>query len=203
MSQRKKQGSRLWTRKGPRPLERRVSAHTVLLLIKALWIRYSTISRVLLIYAISLFALLWLYVELYGSPVLNTFLVWNAEATGFLASLFGPEVFVQDNLVIAGSFAARIVPECTGLAPLAVFLSGVIAFPTTLGHKLWGIILGLVVLSAVNIVRTTSLLFIGMFSWAAQDVAHILVWQSLMIILAVVLWVLWWRTTNSIERVQP
>ena len=205
MPQGRKETSRLRGRQELRPIGRGIGAQTVLRalrLVKGLWARYSTISQVLIVYAISLFALLWFYVGLYGSPVLNSFLNLNAKATGFFAGIFGPEILVQGNLVRAGPFATHIVAECTSLAASAIFLSGVIAFPASLGHKLWGMVLGLVVLSALNIVRTTSLLFIGMLFPSALDVAHILVWQSLMIIVAVVLWILWWRRTSDFERLQ-
>ena len=200
MPQRRKQSSRL-----QEPVWRGITAQTILGSLspaKVLWERYSTISQVLIVYAISLCLLLWLYSESYGSPILNDFLNWNAEATGFFARIFSRDVIVQDNLVMAWPSATKIVPACTSLAALATFFSGVIAFPTTLIHKLWGIVLGLVVLSAVNILRTTSLVFIDIFFPAALDVAHILVWQSFMIIVAAVLWILWWRRANGLERLQ-
>jgi len=169
---------------------------------KGFWDSYGTISQVLIVYAMCLFSLLWLYLELNGSTALDSFLAWNAQATGFLAGVFGSQIDVQGNVVRTTGFSMHIVDECTSLAALAIFLSGVIALPASLAHKLWGILLGVVVLSAVNVLRTTSLLYIGIFFPSALDIAHILVWQSLMIVLAVVLWIVWWRGGRYGERVQ-
>ena len=53
--------------------------------------------------------------------------------------------------------------------------------------------MGIVVLSAINLVRTTSLFYIGMAFPSAMDIAHLLVWQSVMVVFAVTVWFLWMR----------
>jgi len=109
---------------------------------------------------------------------------------------------VQDNVVTSGPLALTIVLECTSLPFLSILFAGIIAFPSTIFQKLWGAVLGAVILSLVNLVRTTSLLLIGLSFPSALDSAHILVWQALMIITAVSLWILWWRNIEGRERLQ-
>jgi exosortase/archaeosortase family protein len=54
-----------------------------------------------------------------------------------------------------------------------------------------GWLLGLVVLTVVNLVRIMSLFWIGAAYPRYFDVAHLLVWQTAMILLAIVLWLFW------------
>lgn len=156
----------------------------------------------LVLYAISVVVLLWLYYEFNESNILSNFLAWNAIATGFSTAVLGSESTVQGNIVAVGSLSTVIVVECTSLPAIAIFLSGIIAFPASPIHKLIGALLGVVVLLGVNVLRTTSLVYIGLFFPSFLDVAHLFVWQSMMIVLVVVLWILWWTRAGSIAKVQ-
>jgi len=61
--------------------------------------------------------------------------------------------------------------------------------------------LGFVGLSAVNLVRITSLIYIGTTFPEALDVAHLLVWQSVMVIVSVMFWIVWIRRND--RRTSP
>ena len=54
-----------------------------------------------------------------------------------------------------------------------------------------GAVLGLVVLTVVNLFRIMSLFWIGMAYPEYLNVAHLLVWQTAIILLAIVLWLFW------------
>ena len=153
-------------------------------------------------YAISLLAFLWLYVRLSGTGLVANFLDWNADATGFLARIFNVDAFVSGNVVTSGPLALEIAPECTSLPFLTIFFAGIIAFPSTITQKLWGAVFGAIALSSLNLIRTTSLLFIGLSFPSAMDSAHIFVWQTIMILAGIVTWVLWWRNIRNRERLQ-
>ena len=159
--------------------------------------RYRDVVRSLVIYAWCLGVLLLLYIWLDGTLILQHFLEYNAQATGFLARLFDPTATVTGRIVETDGFAISIVEECTILAPLAIFTAAVLAFPSTISRKVLGITLGVLVLSAVNLVRTTSLFYIGSAFPETLEVVHLLVWQSLMVIFAVALWLVWMRRWGS------
>lgn len=158
-----------------------------------LFSRHWGLFRALVIYAASLSVLLGLYSWLNGTRFVYRFLEYNAQATGFLARLFDPAVTVSGTTVTSGWFAAAVVEGCTSLAPLAIFVSAVLAVPARLPFKILGILLGFVALSGVNLVRTTSLVYIGSAFPSALEVVHLLVWQSLMVVFAVALWLAWRR----------
>ena len=155
--------------------------------------RHRRMVRALLIYAGSLLGLLFLYGRLDGTPLMEPLLRFNAQTTGFLASAFVSNIQVSGSQILSDTVAFRIVAECTSLAPFAIFVAAIVAFPATLSRKLLGILLGFVALSAVNLVRITSLIYIGVTFPEALDVAHLLVWQSVMVMVSVMFWLVWMR----------
>ena len=161
--------------------------------VAALLVRHRQMTRALLIYAGSLAALLFLYARLDGTPLLQPLLQFNAQVAGFLAGALGSSVQVSGNDILTDSVVFRVIEECTSLAPFAIFVAAILAFPAAPSWKLLGILFGFVALSAINLVRITSLVYIGLTFPAALDVAHLLVWQSIMVIASVMLWLVWMR----------
>ena len=122
------------------------------------------------------------------SPLFN----FTAIATGFIANIFGASTQVDGSLITSPAFSMSIVFGCTAVVPIAIFASAVLAYPCTIKQKAMGIALGIVALFALNLVRTVSLLFIGShFSRSFFDTAHFLIWQPIMILVAIVLWLFW------------
>ena len=75
-----------------------------------------------------------------------------------------------------------------------------LAFPASWQAKLTGIILGALVLSAMNLVRMVSLVYIGLYVPQWLEVAHLLVWQSVMILAGILVWLLWLgRVTRGVR----
>ena len=156
--------------------------------------RHRGLARALAVYAVTLSLLLLLgYSWLDGTAAFHRFLEFNAVATGALASLFDSSVNVNGVNVASGSYAVLVIYECTIMAPLAIYSAAVLAVQAPYRTKVLGIALGFGLLSAVNLIRTTSLFFLGSAAPELMDVVHLLVWQSLMVLLAVGLWLLWMR----------
>lgn len=85
----------------------------------------------------------------------------------------------------------NIVAECTAAGPLVLFIGAVAAYPASLRAKGIGALLGLVVVTLVNLVRIMSLFWIGSAYPEYLDMAHLLVWQTAIILLAIELWLFW------------
>ena len=158
---------------------------------------------VLLCFTVFLLSSLWLYVQFADSSFVHQILVLNAKAVGAVCSIFGVDTIVREHVIHSGTISLEIVPECTSLPYLAIFFAGIMAFPTDVRQKFWGILLGVIGLSFLNIIRMISLLLVGMFIPSVFDSAHILVSQSLMIVASVVLWIFWWQRTLSDNGIQP
>ena len=182
-----------WTSAWPSVRHRRQPLLGLIETVRAFLSRNRDVIRSLVIYGWCLGVLLLFYTWLDGTVIFQRFLEYNAQATGFLAGSFEPGATVSGRIVESEGFAISIVEECTSLAPLAIYIAAILAFPASFSRKLLGIVLGVVALSAVNLVRTTSLFYVGSAFPETLEVVHLLVWQSLMVIFAVALWLLWMR----------
>lgn len=119
---------------------------------------------------------------------LEHFLAWT---TGGFLSWFDPTVAVMGSVVAIQGFVASIVPACTGLFTTAIFLSAVLALPSSWKQKLSGALWGIMGILAFNWVRIVTLLLIGAYIPDALDFMHLVVWRSLLIFFALFLWLRW------------
>ena len=94
-------------------------------------------------------------------------------------------------VVGSSTFAYQIVAECTAIGPVILFAGAVFAYPATFKSKLLGIGVGLVLLTGLNLVRLVSLFYIGVVFPEYLPMAHFLVWQAVIIISAIVVWLFW------------
>jgi len=108
-----------------------------------------------------------------------------------ILNLFGQHTDVVGTTVQSGVFGITVVTACTGLFITGLFLIAVMAFPTHWRSKAIGAGIGIGGIFIVNIVRLVSLYFIGVHWPGFLDAAHQLIWQSLLIVIAVALWLLW------------
>ena len=160
----------------------------------------SSIVKTTLVYFLTVASLVGLYLFLVDLSVMRSYLELNASLTAFVLNLSWVDVATDATVLSSDSFGMRIIPECTPLLPAAILVSGVIAFPTTWIHKLVGIVGGILALSVINIMRTTSLFYIGMWRPEQFETAHVLVWQSLMILSTVALWIIWYKTKRYVRH---
>ena len=143
------------------------------------------------ILSISIFALLYSLFD--GSSLLQKFYIFNASLTGIISNLYLTDVVTKSDVVYAGTFGLKIVSECTSIIPTGILIAGIAAFPSSISNKLTGAIAGIVLLGFLNLIRTSSLLYIGSSFPSIFETAHILIWQSLMISAAIFFWILWWK----------
>lgn len=114
-----------------------------------------------------------------------------ARATSGILNVLGHRTVVADHTVWSRDFGITVIAACTGIFPIGLFLLAVTAYPTRWRSKLVGFGLGIGGITGLNIVRLVSLYYIGVHLPQFLDSAHQLVWQSLLIVLAVTLWLLW------------
>ena len=89
-------------------------------------------------------------------------------------------------------FRFTVIPECGAIETMAIYIAAILGFPALWWKRLAGIVLGLPLLYAVNIVRLACLGLIG--AWYEErvfDFAHHYVWQAIYLVFVVVVWLLW------------
>ena len=115
----------------------------------------------------------------------------TAQIAALVLSMLGEAVWVDGTSLYSPLLIMRIVPECTAVTPTIVFAAAVLAFPSSVSVKLKGLLLGIVVLYLINLVRVVSLYYIGTRAPEHMEFAHIVVWQTVIVLFAIGLWSLW------------
>lgn len=94
-------------------------------------------------------------------------------------------------------FAYEISYRCTGILPVAFLTVSIVAYPGPLRQKLVGLAVGVPILIVLNLTRMVHLFYIGVHSPAAFDVAHAVVWEALLILAIIGLWLGWTRWSDK------
>lgn len=123
-----------------------------------------------------------------------------ASISGHILRLLGEDLTTNGCVLSSPRFAVTIYNGCNGLITSLIFISGVIAFPATLRAKAIGVVGGLLAIQAINQIRIVSLFYIGVFAPQFFNESHVFIWQSLVILAGVSLWVLWAHRFASLER---
>ena len=132
-----------------------------------------------------------IYFSLLGSEWMDVVAGWTAQWTSVALNLFGSSTSANGTILASGDFAVNTVAECTAVGPFVLFTGAVIAYPSALRDKGLGVFLGLFILALVNLFRIMSLFWIGSTYPKYLDVAHLLIWQTGIILLAIILWLFW------------
>ena len=121
-----------------------------------------------------------------------------APFTGFVATmsalvmnLFGASASVNENILSTAQYSIDVVDGCNGVYATAILISAVIAYPSGLWQKAWGIALGSAAILALNLCRVISLFYLGQHFPSVFEEVHVYVWQPVIIIWAVIIWWYW------------
>lgn len=123
---------------------------------------------------------------------------WTNGLAHFCAQLVA---FFDDTAVASGkvlrstanNFAVSIEAGCNGIEATIILLAAVLAFPSTIKQKLWGLAIGFVAIQALNVVRIISLFYIGQWNMTVFDWAHLHIWPALIILDALIFFMIWLR----------
>lgn len=139
-----------------------------------------------------------LYREEVLEPALMPLDVATMKATEFLLRLTGLDVVrVGTRIYQPGGFTYWVDYRCTGLLPAAFLAVAVLAYPTRGRLKVRGLALGVPLLLGLNQVRLVSLFYIGLYRPSIYDTAHLVVWESLIIIAIIGIWLAWTRWADA------
>ncbi len=95
---------------------------------------------------------------------------------------------------LESGFAVSIEPGCNGVEALIILFAAIFAFPAPFKNKLVGFAIGFVAIQALNLVRIISLFYMGQWSMTWFEWFHLYLWQALIILDALVVWLIWLRT---------
>ena len=157
-------------------------------------------GRFLLIFVAVLVALFGL--ELTAPVQQHVVLPWTellARVCVGLVSLFDSSVASHGKVLwnTVSGFGVSIEPGCNGVEAFVVLSASILAFPSGWMSKLVGLALGFLAIQMLNVVRVISLFYLGQWNAAAFDFAHTYLWQALIMVDVLAVWLLWLR---SIQR---
>jgi exosortase H (IPTLxxWG-CTERM-specific) len=133
-------------------------------------------------------------------PVQQWFVVpWTnalARISAGLVTLFDSDVVATGKVLrsTSNSFAVSIEAGCNGVEATLVLLAAMLAFPASWSRKAMGLALGIVAVQGLNVVRVISLFYLGQWNRDVFEWAHLYVWQALIMLDVLVVWLLWVRT---------
>ena len=129
--------------------------------------------------------------------------------TNQLAAISAGIVTLADPAVVAtgkvlrstqNGFAVSIEAGCNGVEATIVLLAAVLAFPAPWKNKLVGLAAGIVAVQGLNVVRVISLFYLGQWNYQVFEWAHLYVWQALIMLDVLIVWLIWVRTLPRSAR---
>lgn len=120
-----------------------------------------------------------------------------ATMSGAALRVLGEDLTVVGCDLRSPRFAVTIYNGCNGLITSLIFVSAVLAFPARIGAKVVGVVGGLIAIQLVNLVRILALFYTGVFAPEWFDESHLVIWQSIVILCGVALWMLWARAVTA------
>jgi exosortase H (IPTLxxWG-CTERM-specific) len=112
-------------------------------------------------------------------------------ATAFLLRVAHQPVEVVGTVLHAPHFALDVRNGCNGVEAVMVLAAAMLAFPATLRSRLIGLLAGSAAIQILNLVRVASLVWLGEHHRELFDFVHVGVWQSIVILAAVSMFVFW------------
>ncbi|GJM08612.1 MAG: hypothetical protein DHS20C11_08880 [Lysobacteraceae bacterium] len=144
----------------------------------------------------------------------NMNIVQEKAIDPFTTALATTSVFIieafDDNVVSRGrvlrstenGFAVEIQAGCNGVEAVIILVAALFAFPAPFRYKLVGLAIGIFAIQALNLVRIISLFYLGQWNMTAFEWFHLYLWQALIILDALVVWLIWLRRIPRTES-QP
>jgi len=114
-----------------------------------------------------------------------------------LLTFVGADATIVDNVIVYRWFRLRIIPECTGVDVIGLFVAAVLAFPAGWSRRLTGLALGIPVLVVLNLIRLVTLIYVGTRFGVGFEYAHLFVWPALLLTATIGIWVHWARIVPS------
>ncbi|NNJ64914.1 MAG: exosortase H [Xanthomonadales bacterium] len=128
--------------------------------------------------------------------VILPFTSFIADVSVWIIQAFDDNVMAISNVIRdkTTGFGVRIERGCNGVEALIILFAAIFAFPAPLKNKLIGFVIGFFAIQGLNLVRIVSLFYLGQWNQVAFEWFHLYLWQALIILDAMVVWLIWLRT---------
>ena len=128
-----------------------------------------------------------------------------ARISTWLVTVFDPNVMAIGKIMrsTTNGFAVSIEAGCNGVEATIVLLAAILAFPAPLRSKLIGLVVGVLAVQGLNVVRVISLFYLGQWDRDWFEWAHLYIWQALIMLDVLIVWLVWVRTLPRSDEPGP
>jgi exosortase H (IPTLxxWG-CTERM-specific) len=119
-----------------------------------------------------------------------------AQLSAWLMTGFDPDVVSHGRVLQSQATGSGVSIEagCNGVEAAIILVAGMVAFPAPWRLRLLGIAVGLVAVQTANLLRVVSLYYLNLWNREWFDFAHLYLWQALIMLDVLVVWLLWMRS---------
>ena len=123
--------------------------------------------------------------------VIEPFTAGVAKASGAVLSAIGQGTQMQGTVIRSPRFAVNIKNGCNGVEAMIIYFAAVLAFPAPWRSKASGLLFGFLAIQLVNLLRVVALFLTGVYLPKLFDSSHTVIWQTVVILAGVLLWIVW------------
>ena len=136
-----------------------------------------------------------------NDAVIVPFTAGIASVSAAVLNVLGENVEVTGTEIRSRSFGVNIENGCNGVETALLFGAAVLAFPAPWKRRLLGLGAGFLAIQALNLFRVVTLFWIGLHRPALFNSSHTVIWQSVVVLFGVVLFLIWasWQRRLSPE----
>ncbi|CAA6813543.1 MAG: Unknown protein [uncultured Sulfurovum sp.] len=162
--------------------------------IKILLKSLKKLKKFILLYPLSIL-LLFLFFYWEASPLANIINEWQINLSSFLTSFTLDNSLMKENHIFISHRLTLVIDKaCNGFIPYFFFLASIIAFPSSLVHKIKWAIYGYLILSLLNIFRIWFITQLVMHTESNFSLAHDYLGNMFLVLSGLILFILFIRT---------
>lgn len=129
---------------------------------------------------------------------------WTALLAKISAGIAG---FFDSNVISEGKVmrdaitghGVSIEAGCNGVEACLLLVAAVVAYPSSLRLKFWGIALGFLAIQSVNLLRIITLYYMADWDPKVFEFFHLYLWQALIMLDVLVVWLVWLKQVGKEE----
>jgi len=126
-----------------------------------------------------------------NDAVVVPFTALLVKVSAGILGLIGERVVTDGTVIRSPLFAVDVKNGCNGIEATLLLVAAMLAFPAPARARARGLVVGLVAIQGVNLVRVVSLFWLGAHRRDVFDLFHAAVWQTILILLAVGIFLAW------------
>jgi exosortase H (IPTLxxWG-CTERM-specific) len=151
----------------------------------------SSMTRFVVLFPVWLLAGFGLLFAPFTQPVVNR------GTASLLVRLFGGHASAQSSVLRnpASGFSISVMNTCNASNVTVLLWAAILAFPAPWTAKSKGLATGTAALHVLNLLRVISLFYLGQISQKWFEIAHLYVWESLIVLFTLVIFWMWVQHT--------